>query len=1168
MKLKHVKILGFKTFADKTEFDLAGDIIAVVGPNGCGKSNIVDSILWGLGESNARQLRAQTSKEVIFSGSTHRKPIGFCEVSLLFDNEDGALPIDSAEVSITRRLTRSGDSDYQINRRSCRLRDVNDLLADSGLGRAGYAIVGQSEIDQALAASAIQRRGWIDEAAGVQRYRARRTEALRRLASAEDHLTRVHDIINEIEHQREPLAEEAEAAKQYRIAVSSLREVESGLLCQELASHVADLADIQVRVAESLKTAEAELARSQELEEHAVRMSATVERLEARIEELRTAQQQAQTALEQANAAYQIAEHKLASLDQLESSIHEESGSSEVRRSQAEADLAKAKEEAEAEIHAHTLLHSELGSIDGEAAALDADLKRLEEALAKGRELVSKQQRIEVEMAHRELRLAQIQAEIDGIVSTIPDLEAGISEAELAFGELDGQATIWEEQKRNAEKLLTEIRTEHETQSADLRKVLAEIAVLDGRRKGLEATIDAHDGLTQGTRAVLAAVEAGRIQGEYVPVGSAIEVDSDLAQAFDTALGNAANDLIVPDESFAKRAIEFLKSNRLGRATFQPINLMRPPHRSPELRNLLKEKGVVGLASELADADPKFRPVIDSLLGRVVITETLDDSLRLARTSGWSRMVTLDGEVVHSSGAVTGGAAARQGTGIVQRRAELHELEVQIEGLQRQLTDRQSKDNDRETRIAAATKERDEATVALNEQSQDLEEARAWLLNLKHEMVATLRSKEKLTHESEQLREIESVSLEAVDIKTLESSRDDALRKLAERTSDAGNVQIRLEEASQRREQAAARLTDAERRLSHLLEAETARSRRAENLGPERERNLSLMEEAKATKAENEQRASDLREDLKLAMESRRLVQIESMRLARDAKEGQRIAGVMSEQAHQHELKRARLESHRANVVQRLLEEYGMGEDEAIAHAPTVQIPEDSSAVVARLRREIKAMGEVNLGAIEAYERLTTRYDELTHQVEDILGGKAEVENSVRELDRLTKDRFQATFEKLQTTFATMFQRIFGGGEGSLELTDAANILDSGVDIQVTIPGKRRQRLELLSGGERAMSALAFLFSLLEVKPTPLVILDEVDAPLDGRNVERFIQVMRDFSSKTQFILITHNPVTIESADVWFGVTMQEPGVSTLIPFKVPERSLIKAVVPDAYLKG
>ncbi|MBX3111567.1 MAG: chromosome segregation protein SMC [Fimbriimonadaceae bacterium] len=1167
MKLKRVKIFGFKTFADKTDISLDGKIIAVVGPNGCGKSNIVDSILWGLGETNARQLRAQTSQEVIFSGSVRRKPLGYAEVSLTFDNEDGALPIETAEVQVSRKLNRAGESEYSINRRPCRLKDVADLLADSGLGRAGYAIVGQSEIDQALAASAGQRRAWIDEAAGVQRYRARRLESVRRLEGAKQHLARVHDVLNEIERQRAPLEAEAETARSYKAAVQSLRQVECGLLAREHAQLESEIAELEERLTGTHKLSLDASAEIEKAEAEAIAADELAQKLEQRLELLRESQTRASVNLANAQSALHVAQHRLESLDELEGTLGEESAHAAARLAQAREEWATAQSEAEAEAAAFAALQAELAGVDDEAQALSLSLAQADKALEEARRRHQERQKIEVELAHREDRVKHIKVELQGIVATLPDLEQAVAEAQAA---LDAQERFVAEAEaliKQAEATLAQSRREEEQEAARTRQLLAETATLDGRRRGLEATVLGHEGLAQGARAVMAAVAQGMLPDVYAPVGTVVEVDPDLALALDTALGNAVNDLVVPDDRAAKEAIQILKEGRLGRATFQPVNLMRPSTPSPELRRLLNERGVVGLASELVRCEARFRPVVDSLLGRVVVVEELDDALRLARTSGWSRMVTMDGEVVHGSGAVTGGTNVRHSTGMVQRKAELAELEHQLSALQSDVAkmDR-AKARRAEARAVAEESAREARDLAAS-RAKEKEEAKSWWLNLRHELQATVRSQDKLNEELKQLQALEAELPAAEDIAAVESARDAVLRQLAAKSSDVETASERLAEAESRSAQSARRCQEAERRLQHLNEAEEHRARRTANLEPERERQREAIALAEAEVAKHSAHVDETRGQVVATVDQRTASLDEANRLRQKARDAQKAVDGLAETMHRAELSRARADSKRASVVQRLFEEYGVGPEEAAA-AQTKELPEDAAALVARLRREIKDMGEVNLGAIEAFERLTERHDELRGQVDDIEGGMEELHGSVRELDRMTRERFMATFDKIRDAFGRTFTTVFGGGEATLELSETENILDSGVEISVTVPGKRRQRLELLSGGERALSALAFLFALLSVKPSPLVVLDEVDAPLDGRNVERYIQLMRDFGGDTQFILITHNPVTIEAADVWFGVTMQEPGVSTLVPFRVPEPQVVRAVVPDAYLKG
>lgn len=1164
MRLKRVKIFGFKTFADKTEMNLDGDIIAIVGPNGCGKSNFVDAILWGLGEGNARQLRAQHNQDVIFNGSSKRKPLGYSEVTLLFDNEDGFLPIQTPEVAITRKLSRSGDSDYSINRQSCRLRDILDLLADSGLGRSGYAIVGQKEIDQALAASAEDRRGWVDEAAGVQRYRARKIDSLKRLSAAHDHLSRVNDILTEIESQREPLREEAEVAKRYKVAVNSLREVESGLLIKEIASAVHDVEEQEKAIERALKLIDEEGARADSIDRQVKKIGEKISLVEQEMDTIRGLQQGALTALERAEATIRLCEQKLESLSDLEANLGEEAESSRKRIVEAETDLENARKEHKEEDEAFDRLKEEFAGAGDEAKKLGDDLKALEKRLDEARELNNQKLKLEAEASHRKQRRKEVRREIEGIKESVPELDQAVADAQAAYKEKSDIVKSAEDRVIEARKGLQRFSQEDERDAQAIRKVLAEKAAMEGRRRGIEATIDTHEGLNQGARAVMEACEQGMLRGNYVPVGEAVEVQKEYAVAIETALGGSSNDLMVEHESDAKHAIELLKKHRLGRATFQPIPLMRPVNVNFDLKQVLNEKGVIGRASQLVDCEPKYIPVIESLLGRVVIVEDIDVALRLAKTSGWSRMVTLEGEVAHGSGAVSGGQSAKQGFGLVQRKAEMVEITNQIKALDRTI-------EEAEGRVHARKRERakiDDEIAKIEDERlalvDDAEEAREWMQSLNDERTTTVRSLQKLESELAQLEAIEAAAIPEVDLAAIESERDALLKSVASRSADAEQAEERLREAESRLRQAQSRVYHAERRVEASIESAKTREAKVENINPERERIIRERENAckERDKAKQDKADADVR--LEKAQEDKKSQLEESYKLTEEAKAARANAQSCGDMAHQAELQRARADSKRASSLQRLYEEYSVSEEEALEMAPNVDVPDDASTVVSRLRREIKGMGDVNVGAIEAFERLTERSDQLTGQKADIEEGMQQVEASIRELDKLTRERFTTTFQKLQAEFTVMFAKLFAGGEGFINLTDPDNILESGIEIDVQMPGKKKQRLELLSGGERALCAASFLFSLLKVKPSPLVVLDEVDAPLDGRNVERFVEALKEFKDICQFIVITHNPTTIEAAPVWLGVTMNEPGVSTLVPARVPIADIIETVLEGA----
>lgn len=1157
MRLKRVQIFGFKTFAEKTEFNLDGDVIAVVGPNGCGKSNLVDAILWALGESNARHLRAQAGQDVIFSGSAKRRSVGFAEVTLLFDNEDGGLPIDTAQVTVTRRLTRAGEGEYSINRRPCRQRDVYELLADSGLGRSGYSIVGQREIDQALAASAQERRAWVDEAAGVQRYRARKIESLKRLDSAQDHLTRVNDILGELEAQRGPLRDEAEVARRYEAAANALREVETGILIKELADATAAQEEAVERIASAGARLREESARADEIDAAAEQARDTLRTLDQEAEALQARRQEAGMRIERARSAIQLGRERLRSLDDLESTLTAGNGAAAI--AEMEAELGREVEAERLTDAALGDLRTALGGADDAAREVAGQLKEAEIELARGREREAVRIRLQAESQLRSTRREEARRELEGAVADLPRLEAAVADANAAVAEASARLKAFEEGMRDAESIARMREGRRDALARQVRDLLAEQAALDGRRRGIEATIQNHEGLTQGSRAVMEAVRRGDLAGSYLPVADAIRAERRLALAIETALGASANDLIVEHESEAQSAIAYLKEGKLGRATFQPVSLMRPLQSSREGEALLRDGQALGWANAMVEAPPWARPVIDSLLGRILVVQDLGSAVALARTKGWSRLVTLEGESIHASGAVTGGLSSKPSYGLVRRKADLAEIEGQFKALLRDIAEQEALIAQLEGERAEAEAERTRGSLEIDTQREELTEAKEFAHTVLSELRAAERAREKLVAEIAHLDQ-PTEEIEEVDLDALQVRRDQLTRVLASKAADGEQARRRLEESEAWRADAARRRGIAEKRLESAQSDETRRARRLADLGPERLRISQDIDQQSAVSDRATADHSCLTTQIEEARGARERAGADYDALLTEGKLARDTIATVGATNHQAELARARAESKRAAAAERLLEEYGVGEGEALAQAPSVDLPPDAIPLASRLRREIRAMGTVNLGAIEAYERLTARYDELDAQRGDILEGVEQVQASVQELDKLTRDRFLETFARVESAYQVLFQKLFGGGEGKVLLDTPSNILESGIEIEVTLPGKKRQRLELLSGGERALCAVGFLFALLETKPSPLVVLDEVDAPLDGRNVERFAEVLLSFAGATQFIVITHNPTTIEKATVWLGVTMQEPGVSTLVPARLPA---VTALVED-----
>lgn len=1165
MRLKRVKVFGFKTFADRTEFDLNGSLVAIFGPNGCGKSNIVDAILWALGEANARHLRAQTTVDVIFNGSAKRKPLGYAEVTLIFDNEDGALPIESAEVSVTRRITRAGESTYQINKRNCRLKDVYDLLADSGLGRAGYSIVGQREIDQALRASDEDRRMWIDEAAGVQRFRQKRTEAVRRLDDATEHLNRVDAILQDLEFQREPLEEEAKLAAEYLRIKEGLVDLESGLLVSEVGKATDELSRIEQSLSDLSNLQLREQARVIEADTALKAIGEVISELERKLDANRELRQSQISMGERAESESRLLRQKLVGLDTLEESLKGAESESRVEESRAELqELTQRLTKARAILADHqntaNAANAKLEGLVRTKSQAESELKQAKRVLELHQTALLKAEQAATRANELRERIAELTKQQRAADERVREsLHARVA-----------QEDQFDRKQREAEDLRTERRQLQEGRQEGQRAhqaLLRERAALTGKRAGIQATLDSHEGLTQGSHAVMSLVKSGELPAIYVPIAEAFSTDSDYALAIETALGGAAHDLIVPHSSDAERAIQLLKTRQLGRATFQPLNRVRGGSSRRELESALQSSHVIGIASELVVCAEEFRPVAESLLGRVLVVDTLENALKVPQRTGWSRLITLDGEVIHSAGAVSGGKSKRQAAGMISRRAELADIDRQIELLQTQLDQLSADANQFETRFEGLRQWIETRELELTELDRVVREARG--VHQSRELEAQSLAKE-LSRLGDELARLAAAevpeSTPVPDIEALELARDQASELL---TKHAAEVEFARSAARSQQEhvrELEASSQTVSKRIVALEDNARGREIRLLEIAKERQQLQELAKVQQHEAAVHRARAEEIGVEIEALNKGR----AERLQASLDLNEALRRAEAGSRDLHERgrqlEIERARFESKRASAMQRMTEEYGVAESEVLSRYQTLELPPEAAAIVNRLRRDLRGLGTVNLGAIEAYDRLTERYTELDIQRTDISRSKEEIMSAMRELERLTKDRFLQVFAAIQVEFQRTFQHLFEGGTADIRLTQPDHVLTTGVEIEVQIPGKKRQKLELLSGGERSLCACAFLFALLKVKPSPLVVLDEVDAPLDGRNVERYVEVLKSLPG-TQFVVITHNPVTIEAASVWFGVTMQEPGVTIILPYAAPEtQTVAHAVVNDSFL--
>jgi len=1182
MILKKIEIQGFKSFPDRTEIVFSPGVIAVVGPNGSGKSNISDAILWALGEQNVRTLRGQKYQDVIFAGTDKRRPVGMAEVSLVVDNSSGKLPLAYSEVTVTRRAYRSGEGEFFINKTPCRLKDIYELFLDSGVGREAYSIVSQGEIDAILSARSEDRRALFDEAAGIKKYRHRKKEAVRKLEQTETNLLRVNDIIGEIQGQIDPMAEQAEVAKRYLELVARLREIEVGILVNDLHRFTAEIGDVRDEKGRSRSAIEDDDALLAALEEEKSALAVDLANADAQVERHQAMHQDGRTHAERMESRLALVKQRHTAAEKAETLLTQEIVQLDARIAQIE--------------QQRVYLCAERDRVDGEENELTtylaeqtAELESLQERMEEASRKVDDHKASYIELAKQ---LAAQRNELVNNASSIETLRALVNRRSMELRDAERAATraaterdkVAEELQRikaGAEAIAREmgkLRSKAEERQNLLAQIAEDSDQLDrslvekqSRLRTLREMEEAREGYFLGVRSVMSAAKAGNLAGSFAVVADVIKVPSGYETAFEVALGASLQDIIADSEREAKAGIKLLKRNKGGRATFLPLNLMRHTV-SPLLKELVGKNGVFGLGNELVKCNQKYRPAVDALLAKVVVVQDVDSAVAVSKSAiGWSKIVTLDGELIRPSGAITGGISPGKAIHLLGRKREINRLQSEVGGLESRLATA-------EKRLHSVRKECDE----LGAKCTSLEDEDA---KLKMSVLETERRLDFGGKESQRLtREFEALEAERDDIQENLRKAREAESALRSAVESADKENVTLDEVMAQADQEVHKLQEeydsvgaaisranvsraglTQRKLAVEQNQQTLEES-ARELSADLYRKKDQLENAVEEKAASDKEQSELEAALAKACSVREDTQAESdhwrkikqsalnssMEVSDRMREVSRSREELTQKVHACELREARLEVQIAQATARLLEEYDVTAEDALRRErPDVQ--RGWATEVLRLRREIRSMGDVNTGAVQEYSRLKERFEFLDAQRQDLVAAKEKLLDAIREIDESTRGIFVETFEAVGRAFDKMFQRLFGGGKTELVLTDPDDILETGIDVIVELPGKKRQNLQLLSGGERALTAGALMFALLFVRPSPFCVLDEVDAALDEANVERFTEIVKEFAEKSQMVVITHNRGTMEAADVLYGVTMEEPGVSKIVSLKLSD---------------
>ncbi len=1185
MFLKRLEVYGFKSFADKTVMDFTGGVTALVGPNGCGKSNVVDAIRWALGEQSAKSLRGSEMTDLIFNGTSTRRPMGFAQVSLIFDNSKRHLPVDAEEVSTTRRLYRTGECEYLINGQPSRLRDIREMFMDTGVGVGAYSIIEQGKIDALLQASAKERRAIFEEAAGIAKYRTRKAAALRKLDRVDQNLLRVSDVITEVERQLRSVVRAAGKARRYRQLSEELAQIRVTVLAADYKELSAELRQLREELAAGQGQAAQLTARSGKLEAEIVEAQTKASELEVTSQEAERRRSEDHARLARLEAEIESAESQ--SRQHLEEAERARHDAEELARRAGEYEAEERKQREE-----HQRLQVERGHL---AARITAADQAVAVAMRRTGELGTSIEQRRSDMVEVQRRKSGISNEVSKLITEKGHVEIEVSRLQEREGvlaerlgaakrELEHGAKRVGELSERREAVAAElegVRSEEATTEAELSDVAkagselaSELSAMRARLHSLEEQEARQDGLSRGVKGVLAAMSEGSAPaGMHGIVADLIKVPEQLGLAIETALGNKVQNVVTTDTPAARGAIDLLKRDRLGRATFLPMDRVREGRYRPSAQTL-SENGVVGRAADLVEYEPGLRPVFEYLLGSTVVVHDLDCAMKVANNGARDGLVvTLEGEIFYPSGAITGGAYRRRIPGIISRRNEIARIEDDINDAQADLTDSSLRRTELSEKRSAARNRagelfaehsalqngelrlregqemlKREASRFGEEQGllvRDIAERRQKRLEVESRLNAIRQQDETLSGEEGNI--LGDISAMQDELRRAEGERGELRQRLANLNVENAQLDARLSGLAGRAE-ATGRLV-AERRSEADTRRETAEAavrsaelakKRAEELSAQRNEAVGAAERAEQAGSALAAQRSELREAIKQGQEAERecrrqldgvTERVNELRLS-DRTASLKLDGIVErarrEQEEKIELRAAELDLEAINLV-----------------ALRRQLQEGDE--------KLRKMGEVNLSAIGEEDALRARREDLKAQRADLEEARKLLREAINKINRISRERFTATFELVREHFVETYRKLFGGGKASISLTEGEDVLEAGIEIVARPPGKELRKLSLLSGGERTLTTIALLFAIFKAKPSPFCVLDEVDAPLDESNIDRFMLVLREFLEQSQFLIITHNRRTMADADVIYGVTMQESGVSKRIAVRFEE---------------
>lgn len=1182
MYLKRLELQGFKSFADKTVLELMPGITTVIGPNGSGKSNISDAIRWVLGEQSMKSLRGTKSLDIIFAGTQNRKSLGFAEASLVFDNSDGALPIEYTEVTVTRKIYRSGETGYYINKVPCRLKDVLELFMDTGIGKDGYSIIGQGKIDEILSNKSEDRRHIFEEAAGIVKYRTRKQESEKKLEHTKLNLLRINDILTEIEGNLEPLQMQADKAKKYLNLREELKNIEIGLFVYNIEKYKQDLEkvvqDIEIMQSQC-NDEEGRLERVKILKEE---LKSSIDEITETIENMSNIGFESQKQIEQLNSDINVAKTRIANNNENndrylkeieEQNVKIQELKDEIEQKEAKKDnLKQNKEKFEKELNEkQTELDKLTEKLSSKELEIEGYKHTVEENTDKKYELQSEINAQNINYQNFEKRQAQIKQEMQSTISELDGTRLNKEDIAKQFNEIENK-------KNKAQNSLNEVAKQREEANQKIKSFESNINILssemrikESRLKFLIETEKEKEGYIKSVKSLLKDCENIKELGKGMNgvLANIIEVPDDLQTAIEMCLGASLQNIVTETETDAKRLVEHLRKNNLGRASFLPISSVRGKKLDKIKGN---ESGVIGIASDLVKYNKKYEQIILNLLGRTVIVDNMDTAIKVAKQNGYTfRIVTTEGDLINPSGAITGGSVAKKTVNILGRGKEIEKLEKEIKDLKQKIEKLENDKQNYEESIEGIL----ELSANLEKELQEIDITYA---TEKQKVISINENIEKLEKRLNRLKE-EQANLEKQKEETVSTKGDlqVEINKIVEQNEELSKIITEFAELNKDDQKYIDDLnfdiTNLKISVSSFDESEASIQEIQERINQELENAHTSIEnkntQIEQIKKDNEDLEKSIQETLKKIEEVKESVNSSSSKIEELKKERAQKSEKLSKQEDEItakfkviedlkgqlvklDVKKTKIEEDINGIINKMWEEYELTPN----NAEQYQKPENVALTQRRvnnLRTEIRELGSVNVDSIEEYKNLKDRYDFMSEQRLDLENTMSKLRKVISDMTQIMKEQFKEKFKVINKNFGEVFAELFGGGKAELTLEDEENILECGIEITVQPPGKKLQNMMLLSGGEKAFTAIALLFAILKINPAPFCVLDEIEAALDDVNVFRYADYLKKFTDHTQFLVITHRKGTMEVADTVYGVTMEESGISKLLSMKLKQ---------------